>query len=328
MSENGDPVPAAGRAGEVLRAARERQGLSLADVAQRTRVPLRQLQAIEQADYASLPSHTYATGFAKAYARAVGEDEVAIARAVRAEIDRSGHRPVEYRPDEIADPARVPSRGLAAVALGLALAIAVLAGLWYATDLFRGGGGGAPTVVAVPPAAGPAPVARPAAAAASGPVVLAAGDDEVWMRVYEAGQGPGARGRTLYLGTLAAGGRFTLPADAVRPLINVGRPDQLAVTVGARAIPPLGDGRRAIRDVAIDAPSLLARADGAAAPAASPTPAPARAPAAVAPRPRSPRPSASRPRSGLSETQRANLGAAATGAPAPAAPVPAAAPQP
>jgi len=313
MDEVGEAVPAPGRAGEVLRAARERQGLSLADVAARTRVPLRQLEAIETADYGSLPSHTYATGFAKAYARAVGADEVAVARQVRGEIDRAGHRPVEYQPYEAADPARVPSRGLTIVALGLAVAIAVLAGLWYATDLFRGGGGGAPTVVAVPPVAGPAPVVPAAVPTpATGPVVLAAGGDEVWMRVYEGG---GAN-RTLYLGTLAPGGRFALPADAVRPLINVGRPDQLTVTVGDRVIPALGDGRRAIKDVPIDAVALLARAEGqpvaTSSPAASP---PARGPAASgARRSRAP----SRPRAELSETQRANLNAATSPAPVPA----------
>ena len=321
-----DPTPAGpARAGDVLRAARERQGLSLADVAQRTRVPLRQLEAVETGDYASLPSHTYATGFAKAYARAVGEDEVAIARIVRQEIDRSGPRVPEYRPQEVADPARVPSRGLAAVALGLAVAVAVLVGLWYATDLFRGQGAGSPTVVAVPPVAGPAPIVpatRPSPT--TGPVVLSAGANEVWMRVYEGREG----GRTLYLGTLAPGARFELPADAVQPLINVGRPDQLTITVGGRAVPPLGDGRRAIKDVAIDAAALAARANGqpaAAPPVASPLPAePAtRTTAAASPRPRTPR--AAQPRRELSETQRANLGSA-TPAAAPAtgaAPTPA-----
>jgi hypothetical protein len=163
-------------------------------------------------------------------------------------------------------------------------------------------------------------------------VVLSAGANEVWMRVYEGREG----GRTLYLGTLAPGARFELPADAVQPLINVGRPDQLTITVAGRAVPPLGDGRRAIKDVAIDAAALAARANGqpaAAPPVASPLPAePAtRTTAATAPRPRTPR--AAQPRRELSETQRANLGSAtpaaapATGA-APAPSGTASSPQP
>jgi cytoskeleton protein RodZ len=301
MDEVGQGAAAPQRAGEVLRAARERQGMSLAEVAQRTRVPLRHLEAIEASDYGSLPSHTYATGFAKAYARAVGADEVEIARQVRGEVDRIGRRVPEYQPYQAPDPARVPSRGLVAVALGLALALAILAGLWFGTDLFRGGwAGGTTGAVVTPPVAGPAPVVAPTATptpAAGGQVTLTA-RDEVWMRVYEAGEG----GRTLYLGTLKSGERFDLPADAMRPLINVGRPDQLAITLNGSAVPPLGDGRRALQDVPIDGASLAARANGARAPAATPAAAatePARRTSRVVP--------PARPRRPLTETQRANL---------------------
>ena len=61
--------------GERLRAARERHGMSLAEIGARTRVPLRHLEAIEASNYGALPSPTYAVGFVRAYARAVGEDE-------------------------------------------------------------------------------------------------------------------------------------------------------------------------------------------------------------------------------------------------------------
>jgi cytoskeleton protein RodZ len=267
MDEVGQAAPAAERAGDVLRAARERLGLSVADVAERTRVPQRHLEAIEAADYSSLPSPTYATGFSRAYARAVGADEVAIARNVRDELERSGRRKPEYQPFEVADPARVPSRGLTVVALGLALAVAILAGLWFGTDLLRGGTG--TTVVAAPPVAGPAPVvSQPVAPAtpSGGEVVLTA-IGEVWMQVRD-GE------RTLYTGTLKQGERFVLPRDAQAPRLNVGRPDQLRITVNGAAVPPLGDGSRPLSNVAIDGAAMVARASGApagAAPAAAPT---------------------------------------------------------
>jgi cytoskeletal protein RodZ len=77
----GEPEPDAtlfpATVGEKLRAAREAQGLGLAEIAAATRIPQRHLEAIEKSQYASLPSITYALGFAKAYARAVGIDEVA-----------------------------------------------------------------------------------------------------------------------------------------------------------------------------------------------------------------------------------------------------------
>ena len=80
--QNAVPAPTE-RAGDILRTAREAQGLSVADIATRTRVPLRHLEAIEASDYSVLPSSTYAVGFARAYARAVGVEEVPIAQMVR-----------------------------------------------------------------------------------------------------------------------------------------------------------------------------------------------------------------------------------------------------
>ena len=44
--------------GERLRQARVAQGLTIADIAARTRVPTRHLEAIETGDYSGLPSPT------------------------------------------------------------------------------------------------------------------------------------------------------------------------------------------------------------------------------------------------------------------------------
>lgn len=267
---------AAERVGDRLRAARTAAGLSLAEVAERTRVPLRHLQAIEGSDFAALPSPTYALGFARAYARAVGLDEVKVARDVRGELGKLDRAP-EYVPYETADPNRVPSRGVAILGLGAALAILILVGLWYGTDLFRGDAGGDGTRLAT--AATPATVTAPLTSqtpAAARQVTLTAGANEVWMRVYDANDD------TLYLGTLASGAKFDVPPAASRPMINVGRPDQLQVTLDGRAVPPLGDGRRAIKDVPVDAASIAARLTGGPTPAPSvaAAPSPSAAPAA------------------------------------------------
>lgn len=240
-----------GRAGRSLRAAREEQGLTLAEIGQRTRVPLRHLEAVEVGDLAALPSPTYAVGFARAYARAVGLDDVAIARDIRADLGKI-ERPPEYVPYETADPDRVPSRGLAIVGLGMALAILILAGLYYGTDVLRPG-----AQVGGPAATSDAPIVAeqsvPPAPVAPRQVSLAAGEQEVWLRVYDADDA------TLYLGTLAPGAKFDVPPNANRPMINVGRPDQLRVTLDGRPVPPLGDGRRAIKDVPVDAEAIAAR---------------------------------------------------------------------
>ena len=257
--------------GERLRAARERHGMSLAEIGARTRVPLRHLEAIEASNYGALPSPTYAVGFVRAYARAVGEDEVTLARDVRAEAHDAPRVTPRYQPYEVADPMRVPSRGLVIAAAGVALAIAVLAVLWLGSSLFRGDG--------TPPQAAPSvavavPAAQPSAAPKAAPQVTLAATDEVWLRVYDAAD------KTLYIGTMKAGERFDVPAGADNPMINVGRPDKLRVTLNGSVLPPLGDGKRPIKNVRVSADALSARAGGQATPAAAPAAAPGPAPAA------------------------------------------------
>ena len=314
---NMDPVGggAAGPngAGASLRAAREAQGLSLDDISARTRVPVRHLEAVEAGDFKSLPSPTYAVGFARAYARAVGMSDSAVAGEVRAEVNRIGPRKPEYTPYEMADPARVPTRGLAIVAAGIALALLVLGGLWFASTRFQTGSDAGTTpanavVAAVPAVSTPAAPTVPA----GGQVSLAATDD-VWLRVYDADD------KTLFIGTMKAGDRFDLPAGARDPRLNVGRPDKLQVTLNGSAVPPLGDGSRPIRGVRVSGEAIGARLSGAPAPEASPASnasvapiAAAALPAAFAGTRTAPRaPAAPQPRRALTETQRANLESAA-----------------
>jgi cytoskeleton protein RodZ len=101
--------------GEQLRAAREAQSLSLSDVATRTRVPMRHLEAIERADFAALPGTTYSIGFAKSYAKSLGLDENKLAAELREELAAGGHQSSTARTPayEPTDPARVPPRWLA-----------------------------------------------------------------------------------------------------------------------------------------------------------------------------------------------------------------------
>ena len=169
---------------------------------------------------------------------------------------------------EVNDPARVPSRGVAIFGALAALLVLIGVGLWYGTNLFRGQENGAPPLVVPtdtpPSAAEPTPVP-----AKTGQVTLT-GKDEVWLRVYEADGTP--RGATLFENTLKAGDHFDVPLSAKNPLINVGRPDKLQITVNGSAVAALGDGKVALKDVPISAAALLAR-PAARAPESSPTPA-------------------------------------------------------
>ena len=299
--------------GDSLRAGRERLGLGLADVAARTRIPLRHLQAIEKGDYASLPSPTYATGFVRAYARVVGIDEVGAARKARGELARVPRQP-DYQPYEAPDPARVPSRGLAIVGLGLALALIVLAGLWFAGMLTPAATNTAPppdTVNTVPAAAPPA--GTPAPTASATPVApTAAGDGQVtlattsrvWLRVHDGD-------KTLYLGTMAPGEHFDVPVDATNPLVDVGRPDKLQVALNGSILPALPSSDHPMKDLRVSAAAVEARLHGTTAPTAGPSPTASAIPDADRPRER--RRTADRPRRErrpADDTARANLDAA------------------
>lgn len=274
------------RAGEKLREARVAAGLDIADIASRTRVPQRQLEALETGDYKSMPTPTYAIGFAKAYARAVGLSEVDIARSLRGEMDEAGtggNRRAELQPYEPADPARVPTRLLAWTAAAIALAILIAYGIWR-SELLSGGTSRSDTAQAVdaviagdrsgrqagqtPPATAGAPQA-PVAAVPAGAVVLAA-TDRVWLRIYD------GDGKRLFEKEMAAGERYEVPGDAKNPMIMTGRPQALTVTVGGTPVAPLGEPEKRIKDVPISAAALTARP--AAAVPAVPAPSPALAP--------------------------------------------------
>ena len=313
-------------AGEKLREAREAQGLSLAEIAARTRVPVRQLEAIEAGNYAALPSITYSVGFAKAYARAVDLDEVAIAREVRGASDQPGAaRRTEYEAYEIDEPSRVPTRGVAVGALIVAVLLLIGVGLFYGTTLFRGEESTAATPVDNTMAEAPTPAVVATPTVPTGAVVLTA-TDEVWLKVYD------TAGKTLFLGTLKAGEVYSLPADAASPLINVGRPDKLQITVGGAPVAPLGSGKVAIKDVPIDAASLTARGQPAAAtqpivPGAASTTVPTATSETRSTRPAA-RPTPRATRAAPPASAPLNIAAPVSIAPEPAAPAPGPTPTP
>jgi hypothetical protein len=265
-----EAAPAGGSIGAQLRAAREAQGLTLAQVAAETRIPQRHLQTIEQGDFAALPARTYAIGFSRSYAKLVGLDSDAVADTVRAELDaqepHAHHRPASFEPG---DPARVPSRALGW--LSILAAVLVLLGLFFAARTFFAPAAELPSLVgptetASPDPAGPAPTGPSTSATADGPVIFTALEEGIWVKFYD------ANGMQLMQKLMAKGESYTVPADAQGPQLWTGRPDALAITVDGRAIPKLAEDDQVMRDVPVTAPALLARTGSATpAPAASPT---------------------------------------------------------
>jgi cytoskeleton protein RodZ len=261
------------RVGDRLRAARLKAGLDLSDVASRTRVPLRQLHAIEAGDYSDIPSPTYCVGFVKAYARVVGEDEAVLSRDLRVELGQTqpGGRAeaIDY---EDADPARLPGKKLAWIGAALALLVVVAFGFWRNYMMSETSTPAPAAEIATAPAPNAAPIAPVQAANPTGEVVLTAANT-VWLRVYDASN------KVLFEKEMAAGERYVVPADANKPMIRTGRADLINVTVGGKPVATLGPPERTVKDVGISAAALAGRPPAPVATATTPIPAaPASAP--------------------------------------------------
>ena len=269
---------ATARVGDRLRAAREGRGFSTRDVAALTRITLRHVEAVEAGDYAALPGRPYALGFARSYARAVGLPEAEVAEAVRRELDASAPRPEPrvIHQFEVGDPAKTPSRLVSWLALVLFLAVVAM-GLvfwrsyyWPAAELPPLVGPEQPTAAPAAPVRAAAPAAAPSQP--SGPVVFTALEDAIWVKFSD------GQGRQLLQKELAKGESWTVPADAVAPVLWTGRPDALAITIGGQPVPRIAEKEGIVKNVPVTAAALLARpSDG-----IGSAPAPAATTAAVA----------------------------------------------
>jgi cytoskeleton protein RodZ len=255
-----DPTLFPTTVGEKLRGAREAQGLELAEIAARTRIPQRHLEAIEKSDYVGLPSVTYSLGFAKSYARALGLDEVEIARDLREELGNSPERAAPTPSYELEDPSRVPPRGLAWAGLIIAVLALIGVALWYGTGLFRGS---APAPETLPVATDNAVAETPGTATAvgDGHVTLVA-LDLVWVRVTD------AKGQKLFEKEMIPGERYDVPIDADHPKARTGGPEKLQVLLNGSNVAALGPAGQTV-DVELTAAALQARGES-----ATPSPSP------------------------------------------------------
>ena len=125
--DQGQSSNGAGRVGSDLRAARQRLGWALPDVAGNLRIRLPYLEAIEDGRLAELPGGAYAMGFVRTYATMVGLDAEEMVRRFRIEAQAVNVKP------KLTFPAPVPQRGVpagAVVLLGLVIAAGAYVG-WY-----------------------------------------------------------------------------------------------------------------------------------------------------------------------------------------------------
>lgn len=259
------------KAGARLLRAREAAGLNRKQVCAILRIPERHLIAIETGDYGALPARTYAVGFSRSYAKAVGLNPDEIAVAVREEL--AEQQPVEPRRAaqtfEPGDPARVPGSGLVwLAALGIAV---VLVAVFFLARTMIAPAMSLPSILPEETATAPAAVAAsaPAQPASAGPVVFTALEPKVWVKFTD------TAGNQLLQKELAQNESWTVPSDLADVRLSTARPDALGITIAGQQVARLSEKQQALRDVPVTATALLSRVAAAPAPVAPNTAAPA-----------------------------------------------------
>jgi cytoskeleton protein RodZ len=251
-------VPVSG-IGEELRRERTRQGLTPEDIARRTKIPVRSLEAIESDAFDRLPGVVFARNFVRLYAVDLKLDpESLISRLPKFDLDSAPlpDPPRTYRRRGTWDP-RVMS------AVWLMVAGAAGTGAWYYYNNY--GRHLVTTVSAAPPPAAPsmpvsippplqttapqpavtAPEQQPVETAQATPqtqngpldsdrpvqVVLKA-RDVVWVQVS-------ADGRTAFVGTLQPNDTRKIEADDQVKLL-IGNAGGLDISLNGKTLDPLG----------------------------------------------------------------------------------------
>ncbi len=166
---DGENATPANATGALLRTAREAQGLSIGDIANRLRMGVKQVSALEGGDYPALPTGTFLRGFVRNYAKTLNlsTDEV----LATLERDHASARPLKATPVVVPSQQniKVPAPGgdLATPKARMAIAALVVCllfgAVWYWWEYVRphrAEGGRAPVPVATPVTAD-APVSVP-----------------------------------------------------------------------------------------------------------------------------------------------------------------------
>lgn len=216
--------------GQELKRAREERGISLQDIANRTHIGVRFLQAIESDTYDILPGGVFNRAFVRKFAQQVGLDEEQALKLYEEQLKEMGGEPerVSYLGLDDEQTRSASGNGL----LFSLLALVILgAGLWGAYLIFNRPSAAVGTVASTTPTPQPTPTAVDSPTATPTPestpisgllVQLAAGDAECWVRVN-------ADGKTQDI-ILPPQGQQSIEAQE-RVVLTVGRLNTLQVTI-------------------------------------------------------------------------------------------------
>ena len=226
--------------GSALQKAREQAGFSLPDMAARTRIPLKTLRAIEENNFAAVPSGIFVRSFIRTYAREVGVDPgeaIAEYRAMTEPIQG----PAPQIPEEPAiddalrsssyDPELLSSRPGWGYAL---IAAAVLIGV-ISMNRNDAAERAAPAPAPVPPATRPAAAPRPVATGGAAVRIEMRADGLCWVRAV-------ADGQTVVARLLQPGEVQTVNAEH-EVVLRIGDPSALSYSINGKPGQPLGAAR-------------------------------------------------------------------------------------
>jgi cytoskeleton protein RodZ len=161
--------------GRELAAAREAQGLALADVAQQLKFAPRQLKALEQEHFAALPGATFAKGMVRSYARLLKLDPEPLLQRVAGhfEVPDSNRLAARYhQPVPFSDGGRKSTFVYLGLSAGVLLLVGAVAYGWHQERLAAGKSN--ETAVAKAPSSEMKPRAAPVPVqAAAAPVAVA-----------------------------------------------------------------------------------------------------------------------------------------------------------
>jgi len=219
--------------GAILRQARARRDVELAEVEAATRIRLKYLRAIEAEDWGALPEGVYARGFIRTYASFLGLDGERLAAEYRQEVEGGSRSVVDAAAASTARPGprrgarRV--RGLTWIAVAAVIAVAVL----VLVALPLGGGdeeGSSSSPRGHGSTSAPASVPKPQPhEVPSGVSMRLAATAEVWVCLLD------AAGRPLVNGQILEGGAAEGPF----------RSGSFTVSLGNGEVTMLIDGREA-----------------------------------------------------------------------------------
>ena len=255
-----------GSFGAWLRRQREMREIDLREIADRTKISLRYLKAMEQDRFDLLPAAVFAKGFLREYAKYVGLNPDDVVNFYLSAHVEGEEKDGEEEPSSGGGGSSSPWTWGVALALAAVLALGLVAYLAFYAESRRGGRSPSPSAAdvpqtvpppspvpaaAAPPAAPPAetpPAAAPQAAPAQAAAPLEVTLDftqECWVEAV-------VDGRERISELHVQGESLQLAAQQRVVLANIGNPAGVEVQVNGMPFPLAGAAGRPVHDVTID----------------------------------------------------------------------------